>query len=236
MILEDFQQEYECNWVDVQASYFTWEELAKAQRHSQSGGHRFWRAKTPGEVQKVLRGVASLIKLRKGEGIIYAGMDIGRRRDLTEILLLMLDGRKNLWVRGIISLTQIPFQEQFNVVQQVFDSLPVAKFMIDQTGIGMQLAEDLVRRYPNKAEGVMFTAPIKESMAVGVKIRLQKETLLLPADRDLSAQVHSIRRIVGPSGRLLLDVDRAEKSHADQFWAMALGVLAADLPRGVFLG
>jgi phage FluMu gp28-like protein len=44
-----------------------------------------------------------------------------------------------------------------------------------------------------------------------------------PRDRDLVAQVHSIKRRVLPSGKVSFDAERSARGgHADRFWAIAL--------------
>lgn len=54
----------------------------------------------------------------------------------------------------------------------------------------------------------------------------QYRTLRIPAgDRELRADLHSIKRMAGQTGtpRLVVDDDAGEsRSHADRFWALAL--------------
>jgi phage FluMu gp28-like protein len=57
--------------------------------------------------------------------------------------------------------------------------------------------------------------------------------LRIPADEAIRNDWHSVRRIVGVGGTLRLDAARAQGSHADRFWAAALGALAVgEGPRG----
>ena len=47
--------------------------------------------------------------------------------------------------------------------------------------------------------------------------------LVLPLDRDLAYQIHSIRRLKTASGtKNKYDTEGNEKHHADKFWALAL--------------
>ena len=235
MMLDDFQQEYELNWVDESVSYFSWDEIMAATRVSQQGGHKYWKAYNKGGIDTIIRGLRSLVKLKAGTGLLYVGMDIGRRKDVTEVMVLDKEADGVLWARANITLPKTAFNEQEIVVDRLCKELPVVKMFIDETGIGMQLAENAELHHPGKAEGFMFTRPSKELLAVATKVAMQQNRLMLPADRNLLAQIHSIRRIVTPSNQLTLDTDRSEKHHADAFWALALAVYSAEVPTGVFL-
>ena len=42
------------------------------------------------------------------------------------------------------------------------------------------------------------------------------------ATREFISQIHSIKRLVLPSGKVAFDAERTSRGHADRFWAMAL--------------
>ena len=96
----------------------------------------------------------------------------------------------------------------------------------------MNLAENLARDFPNVvAEN--FTSESKERWATDMKILLQKRAIQLPRQRDLVAQIHSIKRRVLPSGSVAFDAERTKNGHADKFWAIALACQKErNLPRG----
>ena len=50
----------------------------------------------------------------------------------------------------------------------------------------------------------------------------------LPTDRDLQAQIHSIRKITTAAKHSRFDTDANEKHHADKYWAFALAEHAVD--------
>jgi phage FluMu gp28-like protein len=86
----------------------------------------------------------------------------------------------------------------------------------------MNLAENLQRDFP-QVVGENFTNEAKERWCTDFKILLQRRDVVLPRDRDLVAQVHSIKRRVLPSGKVTFDAERTERGgHADRFWAIAL--------------
>jgi phage FluMu gp28-like protein len=69
-----------------------------------------------------------------------------------------------------------------------------------------------------------FTNESKETWANDLKILLQRKDVVLPKDRDLVAQVHSIKRRLTPSGKPSFEVERDEvaRGHADRAWAVML--------------
>src|SRR5205823_1190012 len=103
----------------------------------------------------------------------------------------------------------------------MLNTLPIARLSIDQTGLGMHLAENLRREFPQVVPET-FTNEAKEMWATDFKILLQRRGVVLPRDRELVAQIHSIRRLVTPSGRTSFDAEHDGRSHADRFWAVAL--------------
>ena len=99
--------------------------------------------------------------------------------------------------------------------------LPIARLSIDQSGLGMHLCENLGREFPQVMPET-FTSESKEVWATDFKILLQRREVVLPRDREMVAQIHSIRKHVTPAGRTSFDSERDSKGHADRFWAVAL--------------
>ena len=119
------------------------------------------------------------------------------------------------------------YDDQIEVMERVLSVLPVRSMLIDQNGIGNQLAEGLSNRYPGKAEGALFTNASKGLWATDTKMLVQQHKTPIPVDRDLAYQIHSIKKLVTASKNLVFDTDTNEKHHADKFWAWALALAAA---------
>jgi phage FluMu gp28-like protein len=117
----------------------------------------------------------------------------------------------------------VPFADQEADLRRMLDLLPVARLSIDQNGLGMHLAENLRRDFPQVIPET-FTNESKEVWANDFKILLQRKDIVLPKDRELVAQIHSVKRRLTPSGKPSFEVERDEvgRGHADRFWAVAL--------------
>ena len=159
-------------------------------------------------------------------GILYLGYDIAKKRDATSIFLLGLlpDGRKRVY--GYEELRAKDFEYQLNCIRQLMKSLPIRRICLDSTGMGAPICERLEKEFPAQVEGIDFNVQNKEEMAQGIKIGLQKHEFILPNDKNLHHQIHSIRRIPTTGGHFRYDADRDENGHADSFWSFALANLA----------
>ena len=106
----------------------------------------------------------------------------------------------------------------------------------------MMLAEHLVQRYGAIVEPVTFTAQLKERLAPMVKQAFEERTVRIPDNREVRADINSVKRFVTLAGNVRFDAEHTDRGHADRFWALAMVVHAATEPRveicrtGVFGG
>lgn len=158
---------------------------------------------------------------------VNGGVDIGRYRDLTAIILAeqyLVEKEKLVAIRHMDTLSKMAFEAQKMHLSCLFESWKIRRMAIDATGIGANIAEDMQRIFPGKAQPVHFTREKKEEMALGVKKLFQSRRMRIPNNRDLVVQLHAIKRKPTERG-FTYDADRNEQiKHADLFWALALAV------------
>lgn len=237
-VLEDFQQECECAFIDTAESYITLEEIygctpGMNEEYDTSLSDDFFES---GESEsffnrelKIYHTVSDMCTMPydvNKDGVLYLGYDIAKKRDATSIFLLgkLPDGRRKVY--GYEELRAKDFEYQINCIRELNKSLPIRRMCVDSTGMGMPIVEKLEKEFGSKVEGIVFNADIKELMAQNVKIGLQKHEFILPNDKNLHHQIHSIRRIPTTGGHFRYDADRDENGHADSFWGLALANLA----------
>ena len=199
--LEDFQQEFECRFVDESYSFFSFDLILPC---------------TSDEI----RLADDFTDLPFPEGRIVAGFDVGRIRDHSELAVFEEKDGHHV-CRLLRRYDQVPFSEQESDLRRLLDRVPVARLSIDRSGIGMNLAENLARDYPQVVPEA-FTNDSKERWATDFKILLQRRDVVLPRQREMVSQIHSIKRRVLPSGKVSFDAERTGRGHADRFWAIAL--------------
>ncbi len=161
-------------------------------------------------------------------GALFMGVDVGRKRDLTVAWLIEQLGDVG-WTRAVVVLRGTDFQTQEQAICDLMEC-GVRRAAIDQTGLGMMLAERLAKRYGSRVEPVSFTAQCKERLAPQIKALFEQRRLRIPDRREIRADLNAVKRFVTPAGNVRFDADRTEHGHADRFWALALAIEAAAGP------
>lgn len=225
--LDDFQQEYECAFLAEGNAWISWDEIKANQMDDQAGRLGCLTAKGKEAALELIDTLLRLVREGKVESALAGGLDVGRKKNASELFFLGKGTTSQLPLRAMITLEAVSFDDQLAVYRKALDLLPITKLLIDQNGIGMQLAEQLSLRYSGRAEGAIFTNPNKELWAVEYKVRMQRKELPIPLDRDLSYQIHSIKKKYTADKHAVFDTEGNEKHHADKFWAHALAVWAA---------
>lgn len=221
MFLEDFQQEYECAWVDEQTSWISWEII----KRNQDATLKHWHADSVDDALAMLDAIRLAIRRGEIESAFAAGLDVGRKKDLTEFAAVGKTTTGSLPMRISISLDRVKFEDQKSCFTQILDRLPITQLLVDRNGLGMQLAEQL--EVTGKAQGVDFTNVTKELWAVEARVKSEAGQTPLPPDRELAYQIHSIKKRRTEAKNNVYDTERNEKHHADKFWAWALALWAA---------
>lgn len=199
---EDFEQEFACAFCDESYSYFPYELILPCTSPDNDNAHDFSEIPVP-------------------EGRLVAGFDVGRTRDHSELALFEHRGTTFI-CRLLRRYDGTPFAEQEAELRRMLETLPIARLSIDKMGIGMNLAENLGRDYP-QVVGEAFSNESKERWCTDFKILLQRRDVVLPREREVIGQLHSIKRRVLPSGKVSFEAERTGRSgHADRFWAIVL--------------
>lgn len=159
-------------------------------------------------------------------GSFYAGYDVGRKHDLSVLVVLQRVGKVFHWC-GAAELRQAPFDEQFQLLAGVLKTQGLWRLCIDQSGLGMQLSEQLVKKCGSRVEPITMTAPVKESLASRILAAFQTGEVDIPDHRALVDDLHSVARSVTLSGNVRYAAPREAGSHADRWTALALALHAS---------
>lgn len=197
-------QEFELKWLDEASSWLSF-ELIDSVEHPDAGKPELYAG-----------------------GPCYVGVDIAARNDLFVIWVDEMVGDV-AWCREIITRRRASFAEQDALLDDVFQRYRVMRCCMDQTGMGEKPVEDAQRRHGTaRVEGVLFTAANKMTLATLGKEAFEDRKTRIPAgDSALRADLHKLKKVIGPTGtpRFLADSDSA--GHADRTWAKFLAANAA---------
>jgi phage FluMu gp28-like protein len=214
--LEDFQQEYELLYVDERTSFFPYELILSAT-----------------EPQPEVYSTFTELK-NKATGTLYAGFDVGRHRNTSELTVFERLGEVS-YERLFKTYDKVEFQAQEADLGDCLTILgpKLARLSIDQNGIGMMLAENLVSRFGSRVEPVTITNQVKERMAIEFRVGLEKRAIRLYPDRERIRHLHSVKKTLLPGGSTRYDTVRNEKHHADKAWSQMLAYwgAASEAPR-----
>ena len=166
-------------------------------------------------------------------GDLYAGMDIGRKKDLTVIWIVEKLGKVN-YTRMVKILEKTPFNIQEQVLASILKHPKLRRCCIDSTGLGSQLAESAQQKFGKyKVEAVNFTSKVKEELAYNLRTNFEDKTVYIPSEHEIREDLHSVRRVTTTAGNIRFDVEKTDASgHADRFWALALALHSSDSYKG----
>lgn len=204
-----WSEEYECKAVDEATAFFTYDLL---QKNTRTG---------------ILND--SLTQFKK----TFAGLDIARRNDKTVFWVISEDdGVKT--TRQVITLKDLPFTEQYKRICEVMERSKITRLCVDSTGLGMQLAEMLQKRFGRfTVECCTFNNSFKEAITNQIYMSMEDNSFLIPDSTEIINAFHSIKKTVTAAGHNRYDSARNDNGHADEFWAAALANYAAGKSGGI---
>lgn len=158
---------------------------------------------------------------------LYFGFDVARKRDLSVIWIFELLSDRTKLTRGVITMWRTKFEEQKRRAAEV--AAMCERGCVDATGIGADIAEYLVDKFPGRVEGVEFNNSNKERMATSLKTEMESTRVLLPeGEVAIRRAIQAVKRFTGSTGNVRFDAARTERGHADEFWALALANAATE--------
>ncbi|WP_446807971.1 terminase large subunit domain-containing protein [Methylomonas sp. 2BW1-5-20] len=204
---ESFLQEYMCEPADDDSAFLEYDLIASCEY----GEKDIWEV--------------DLAESKRRGAQLFAGLDIGRKKDLTVLWVLEKLGDV-LYTRAIIELRNMPKPDQEKVIWPILSLLDRACF--DNTGLGIGWTDDAQKAFGQyRIEGVTFTGPTKEALAYPVRGAMEDKKLRIPYKPEIRADLRAVTKVTTTAGNIRFTAERSENGHADRFWALALAVHAA---------
>lgn len=205
---EMWMQEYMCLPCDDNSALLTWDEILAASRTEQ-------------ELHELLRDVP--ISAPR-----FIGMDVGRKNH-PSVIWQWVRHKGLLLEEEVKPLQGMTFARQEEELFSRLHRLPVVSCRIDATGLGMQLAENAVTRYPGKVTPVTFNQHVKVEMAVKSKRKFQDGLVRMRDDTKRQYELYSIKQKSGAADSIVITSEAGlSEGHSDYAWAAFLGLHASD--------
>ncbi|MFM9881235.1 MAG: terminase large subunit domain-containing protein [Burkholderiaceae bacterium] len=201
---ESFQQEFMCNPADDDVAFLEYGLIASAE----------YPAGAPWQ--------------QREKGRLYAGLDIGRKKDLTVLWIVEQLG-DTLYTRRIETLRNMTKGDQERVLWPLMAQCD--RVCIDYTGLGIGWGDDALERFGTyHTELVTFTSRVKEELAYPLRGAFEDKRLRIPYDPEVRADLRAVTKQTTAAGNIRFTAERTKDGHADRFWALALAVHAASSP------
>ena len=208
---EAWRQEYLCEFVDEATAWIPY-DLITAAEHVQLTDGNIWQG-----------------------NLVYAGIDIGRKRDITVYWSFEKIGDV-LWSLRKVEVQNERFAVQFDAMCNLIDADRPRRICVDGTGLGGQMAEDLQRKYgSSRVEIVLFRNAVKEDLATTAKRCFEDRRIRIPVDRKVREDIHNVKKTVTAAGNTRFDAERTKDGHSDRFWALGLAIHASTTASGLIV-
>lgn len=162
---------------------------------------------------------------QRPQGRLFAGLDIGRHKDLTVLWVLEQLGDV-LYTRMVVELRKMSKPDQEAILWPIMANMD--RTCLDYTGLGIGWGDDAQKKFGEyRVECVTFTGKVKEALAYPVRGKMEDRALRIPYKPEIRADLRAVTKETTAAGNIRFTAERSENGHADRFWALALAVHAA---------
>jgi phage FluMu gp28-like protein len=257
-----YDQNYELSFNDENMALLTHELISAAERtyaisevrmsesvNGEAGTHSFTNSSIHSLVFPICEQAwapAVRRQMTEAEGDLFAGLDIGRHRDLSVLTVLEQCGRVKRVV-GLLRMSGLRLPAQQAQIEPLCALPRFRRLEGDMTGLGLGLIEYAQEKFGNwRIRGVNFSATepvsarlqadgkpglkarVTEIMAQDLLAEFEDRTIEIPVDAQLQDDLRKPEKITSPGGQVSIAAVRDEAGHADHFWSLALAVRAAN--------
>jgi len=158
-------------------------------------------------------------------GPYWLGVDLGKRVDFSVIAVTTKKGDQVRLVYYKRWPLETPYSSVIGSIRVIIEKLKyVEKCLVDQTGVGAYIVEDMQKGGIPNVEGVTLTLPVKQEILGHLKQLMQNRLFTYPFDVNLTSELNVERFELTKTGQV--QFSHPEGTHDDILWAVALAVYA----------
>jgi hypothetical protein len=154
----------------------------------------------------------------------YAGIDLGKLNDHTATAIIKHDQT----LLKLVYIHEYPLDTPYShVIGELVNAnkrMQFQKLLIDQTGVGEPIQEELRNQDITSTQGMAFTTQTKEKLLNHLKLTMEQNRLKLPYNRQLIEQINQQQYEYTKTGHLTFS--HPQGTHDDQLWALSLATYA----------
>jgi phage FluMu gp28-like protein len=207
---ESFDQEYQCIPADDDAKFLEYGLITACEY----AGGTDWQRSLEGSFQ----------------GRLFAGVDIGRKKDLTVLWVVEQLGDV-LYTRHVEVMEKMRKSDQEKILWPWIAICD--RTCMDATGLGIGWSDDAQDKYgEHRVEAVTFTGQVKEAMAYPLKGAMEDRKVRIPEDPKIRSDLRKVQKVTTAAGNIRFVAESTPDGHSDRFWALALALHASESPSG----
>ena len=211
---EGWAQEFECQFLDVQAVLLPYELIASCESVEATATvpAEYWQAKL--------------------QFSIDMGIDFGRRHDLTVCW-------SNAQLGDVAQTIEVLELAKMSTPEQIAILRPRLKWArrvcLDYTGAGIGMGDYLAKEFKEwkptenkygKIELITFSNTLKVEIFSKLRMAFEKQSVRVPISRLVREDLHSVNRVTTASGGVTYRAPHSADGHADRCTALALALRA----------
>jgi phage FluMu gp28-like protein len=211
---EGWAQEFECQFLDVQAVLLPYELIATCESEEATAAipAEFWQTTAPWPIDM--------------------GIDFGRRQDLTVCWSNARLGDVAQTVE-VLELANMSTPDQVALLRPRLER--ARRVCLDYTGAGIGMGDYLVKEFQEwkpaehkygKIELCVFSQTLKVELFSKLRMAFEKRGVRVPVNRAVREDLHSVNRVTSETGGITYRAPRGAGGHADRCTALALALRA----------
>lgn len=150
---------------------------------------------------------------------VFVGVDFGKLHSST-VITVIEEVKEKAVTRYIKEYERTEYTQQLRGLKRVMQAFPVTKALVDQTGIGIRLFEELKQVYGAKVIPITFTLASKERMITNLRVMMEDGRVVIPKNERLISQLQTLEREISRSGNLRFRHQVGKRD--DYVWSLAL--------------
>ena len=221
---EAWAQEYECEFLDGSTVLLPYEliEECEAEEATESSTPQL---------------------LSEAHGEVFAGIDFGRKHDLTVCWLIEKVAPLMYVTREVLVLEKMPTPAQFEVLRPRVAR--ARRVCVDYTGAGVGLGDLLVQEFGSAGKGVKFThglaftgwskielcqfsGNLKQEIFPLLRAAFERGLIRIPRSTAIREDLHAMHKVVTQCGQVSYRATHSADGHSDRCTALALALRAAE--------
>jgi len=184
----------------------------------------------------VISEVEEELDYSKQYGPLFIGIDLARHHDLTVVWVLEQgvdhNAEEHLQICyrtvAVKAMKAMKFDLQLEIISKYLTHPNVQMCITDETGLGIQITEELVTRFGHVCKGLVIGGSNKPLLVERVKRYIDQERVSLCGDEAIRDDILAMRRLTTAGGSVSYGGRSSRGSHCDYYMALALCLHGAE--------